>query len=355
MGKDVAAAHPMNSEGSHSYTNNSSFQRGATDDTKELIKTMIMDKLDLDNFSMANTFSIADLGCSVGPNTFIAVENILEAVEVKYESQGLESPEFQVFLNDHTENDFNKLFKSLPPSRKYCAMGVPGSFYGRLFPTSSLHFVYTYYALNWLSSVPKSVSDKSSPAWNKGRISHCNAGDEVVEAYSAQFEQDMETFFKARAQEIVHGGLMTIFAPARPNGKTTHSESSVNLCFYLLGCCLMDMAQKGLIDEEKVDSFNLPVYAASCEEMKAAVERNGSFSIEAMELLPQRKPINGSNLLFAAARMISAHTRASLEGLLKEHFGDDICLDDLFDMHAKKIQDSFSFNRTLLFILLKRK
>ncbi|KAF5734019.1 hypothetical protein HS088_TW16G00460 [Tripterygium wilfordii] len=27
MGKDVAAAHPMNSEGSHSYTNNSSFQR----------------------------------------------------------------------------------------------------------------------------------------------------------------------------------------------------------------------------------------------------------------------------------------------------------------------------------------
>ena len=89
-------------------------------------------------------------------------------------------PEFQVFFNDHTSNDFNTLFTSLPPERPYFATGVPGSFHGRLFPNSSLDFVHSSYALQILSKVPKELLNKNSAAWNKGRVHYASAPDEVA-------------------------------------------------------------------------------------------------------------------------------------------------------------------------------
>ncbi|KAM0980157.1 hypothetical protein ACFX2J_015745 [Malus domestica] len=119
-------------DGPNSYANNSTLQKGYVDAAKERLSKAVAEKLDVDVLLSSNTFCIADLGCSVGPNTFIAVDNILEAVEFKFQSQGLNSqiPEFQVFFNDHTLNDFNRLFKSLPQTKRYYAAGVPGSFVG---------------------------------------------------------------------------------------------------------------------------------------------------------------------------------------------------------------------------------
>lgn len=131
--------------------------------------------------STGNSFRIADFGCSVGPNTFVAVQNIIETVEEKYKSTGLEArlPEFQVFFNDHVDNDFNCLFKNVPAIQRYFAAGVPGSFHRRLFPSSSLHFAHCSTALHWLSKIPEEVLDKNSPAWNKGRIHYGGAAKEV--------------------------------------------------------------------------------------------------------------------------------------------------------------------------------
>ena len=103
-------------------------------------------------------------------------------------------PEFQVFFNDHTSNDFNTLFTSLPPERPYFATGVLGSFHGRLFPNSSLDFAHSSYALQILSKVPKELLNKNSAAWNKGRVHYASALDEVAQAYSTQFSKDITTF-----------------------------------------------------------------------------------------------------------------------------------------------------------------
>ena len=111
------------------------------DAANELMNEGIKEKLDFkspcSDSSNICTFRIADFGCSVGPNTFFAVEKIMEAVEQKYQAcqfQNFPPLEFQVFFNDVTANDFNTLFKTLPSYRKYLAAGVPGTFYGRLFP-----------------------------------------------------------------------------------------------------------------------------------------------------------------------------------------------------------------------------
>ncbi|XP_040366506.1 loganic acid O-methyltransferase-like [Rosa chinensis] len=147
----------------------------------------------------------------------MAVGNILEAVESKYRSQGLNSqiPEFQVFFNDHASNDFNMLFQSLPQNRQYHAAGVPGSFYKQVLPNASINFVYSSTAIQWLSRVPTAVADSNSPAWNKGHIHYSNATDEVIRAYETQYSDDMESFQQARAQEIVYGGLIVLTFPGR--------------------------------------------------------------------------------------------------------------------------------------------
>ncbi|XP_015882913.1 loganic acid O-methyltransferase-like [Ziziphus jujuba] len=346
-------AFPMNGgSGLYSYTRNSTFQRKDTESAIELINKGIAEKLDLNNISSSsNTFRLADLGCSVGPNTFLAVQNIVDSVEDKYKSQGLSHllPEFQVFFNDHISNDFNQLFSSLPPERRYYASGVPGSFHGRLFPSSSLHFVYSSNAVHWLSRVPKEVLDKNSPAWNKGRIQYSNSPLEVVKSYEAQYFKDMERFLTARSQEIVHGGLMALLVPACPN-ETPHSELFFNEALALLGSCVIELAKKSMISEEKVDSFNLPLYYAPFQQLEAIVDQNGYFSIEIMESLTKERP---------PSKLFSSVLRAGLEGLIKQHFGDEIDLDKLFDLYYQKFEEISSTNEPnkpiVLFLLLKRK
>ncbi|XP_048330656.2 loganic acid O-methyltransferase-like [Ziziphus jujuba] len=340
-------------DGLSNYANSSTHERKATVFAKELIKTAIAEKLDKEILLSSKTFCIADLGCSVGPNTVLAVQNIFEAVESKcqYYLHELNSqiPDFQVFFNDYTSNDFNLLFTSLPNDRRYYAAGVPGSFYGPLFPENSLHFVHSSYAIQWLSGVPKEVMNKNSPAWNKGKIHYSKSGDEVVLAYKAQCDKDMEQFLQARAKEIVCGGLMVLIFPGVPNG-THHSQSLPNMILELLGSCLMDLARKGIISEEKVDYFNMPTYLMSPKELEAAVERNGCFTIEGMEGLPLPLPSDSS--------AVASHLRAAVEGMIKLHFGEKI-LDELFDCYRKKIDENFSIlksgNLVNFFFLLKRR
>lgn len=109
--------------------------------------------------------AIADLGCSSGPNTLLVVSQFITMMDNICKTLGNKLPEIQVFLNDLPGNDFNTVFKSLPnfqeklgtilgPGAGHCYFsGVPGSFYGRLFPNKSLHFLHSSYSLHWLSQV----------------------------------------------------------------------------------------------------------------------------------------------------------------------------------------------------------
>ncbi|KAF3948629.1 hypothetical protein CMV_025399 [Castanea mollissima] len=203
--------------------------------------------------------------------------------------------------------------------------------------------------------VPKAVVDKSSPAWNKGRIHYTSAKDEVIKAYEAQYVEDMEYFLHARAQEVVRGGLVALIVSGRPNG-IHHSQTTQNLTFDLLGSCLMDMAKKGIVSEEKVDSFNIPLYYMSPQELAAAVDRNGYFSVERMEDLPLIQEIITSTI--TKSQIAASHLRAALDGLIKTHFGDAI-LDELFDSLSKKIEEGMpmliSGGSINFFALLRRK
>lgn len=354
---------PMNGgHGTYSYAKNSTLQRKSADAVRGKIGEAIAEKLDMETLcSGGKSFHIADFGCSTGPNTFIAMQNILEFVERKYKSQcpTSQSPEFQAFFNDQASNDFNSLFTTLPLDRQYFVAGVPGSFHGRLFPDSSLHFAYSSTALHWLSKVPEELLDKNSPSFNKGRIYYTNTLDKVVDAYSSQFAKDMEIFLDARAKELVAGGMLVMMMPGQPNG-IPHCQTGMGMIVDELESCFLDMVNEGIISESKVDSFNLPMYSATLEEMKELIQRNGSFNVEKMELTMANGESQLQSYSSSTGRILQMQLRAGMEEMISTHFGAEI-IDELFDRYAMKVENFFhrlqSSERkgALLFIVLIRK
>ncbi|KAM3324715.1 loganic acid O-methyltransferase [Capsicum chacoense] len=340
----MAESFPMNgSNGVYSYNKNSSLQRSVADSVKVMLREAIIENLDI----QTKTFVIVDMGCSVGPNTFFAMQNVVQAIKHKYHST---SPEFEflVFFNDHVKNNFNILFDSLfsDHQKTYFAAAIPGSFYGRLFPSRSIHVAYSCYALHWLSEAPKGLIDMK----NKRRIHYDGASIDVWNAYFDQFEKDMGVFLSARANEMVHGGLIVVILPALPSEQ--YYKIGYKL-FTFLEPSLIDMVNEGILEESLVDSFNLPLYFPSDEDMTKVVEKNGCFSIERMEMTCFQSTIDAKSHI--------RHHRAGLEKVFNKHFGSKIT-DEMFERSLANtdelsawLETEYSKTTRQLFMVLKCK
>ncbi|KAL8463504.1 hypothetical protein ACS0TY_034234 [Phlomoides rotata] len=337
--------------GPYSYVQNSSYQRGALDVAKSIIEEEILTKLNIKHLVKNGVF-IADFGCSTGLNSFPAMEIITQAIHHKLH----ETAEYYVFFNDVASNDFNTIFTSLPPHRSYHALAVPGDFHGRLLPDSSLHFAYSSWSLHWLRQVPEVVADSTSPAWNKGAILYTENRKEVCDAYFDQFCNDMNAFLESRAVEMVGGGLMALLLPAVPQVWNPQTDYTIPCNLNLLGSCLMEMAKKGRLSEAKIDSFNIPQYFTTPQQLKAILERSHmSFSIERIEIIE-----NHGKYSVQSADDRARFYRAVFERLLTHHFGSEI-INELFDLFKTKLEASpLLFNThndksIVILAMLKRK
>ncbi|KAI5333857.1 hypothetical protein L3X38_023989 [Prunus dulcis] len=86
--------------------------------------------------------------------------------------------------------------------------GSPGSFYRQLFPSRFIDLFHLAFSLHWLSQVPKSVLDKRSAAYNKGRVFIHGENESTAIAYKKQFQTDLASFLRSRAKELKKGGSM---------------------------------------------------------------------------------------------------------------------------------------------------
>ncbi|KAK9170631.1 hypothetical protein Syun_002771 [Stephania yunnanensis] len=249
----------------------------------EAIQSMKLLKLELDE--QVESLRIADLGCATGYNTLATVELVVETLRHRYKQEAGLDPEFEAFFSDLPSNDFNSLFRSLPPKRRYYAAGVPGSFYHRLFPKGKLHVAVSLSALHWLSQIPESVLDKRSRAWNEGRAWIDGAKREVVEAYAKQSKDDLMAFLRCRREEIVKGGMLFMLMAGRPGSNRPEEQigdpdsrakhpftSSMDQAWE-------DLLNEGLIEKETRDTFNIPAYMRSTEEVEEAFEECGGFEM----------------------------------------------------------------------------
>lgn len=247
------------------------------------------------NHFPAECLRIADLGCSSGPNTLAFISNAIDTIVRFSQLHQLRLPQFQVFLNDLHQNDFNNLFKLLPtfyeklqqqqqqiynitmPIQCYISAS-PGSFYGRLFPDKSMNFIHSSYSLHRLSQVPDGLGNN-----NKGDIYISRKTPlKVIEAYSKQYRKDLSTFLSLRAEEIIPGGRMVVLIVCRDEADHSVKDASFQITMVLTS--LLDLAAQGLVKVEDIDSFNNPVYLPHEEEVKGVIESEGSFELNNLEV-----------------------------------------------------------------------
>ncbi|XP_054793942.1 S-adenosyl-L-methionine:benzoic acid/salicylic acid carboxyl methyltransferase 3-like [Prosopis cineraria] len=332
--------------GEASYANNSLVQQKVLTLTKPIREEAITT---LCCKTLPERLVIADLGCSSGPNTFFVVSEVIKTVEKLCRELNLLSPEYQVFLNDLPGNDFNNIFRSLGSfndrlSREMVSRvghgflaGIPGSFYGRVFPLRSLHFGYSSYSLQWLSQVPKGVEN------NKGNIYMARTSpSNVLKAYYQQFQKDFSLFLECRAKEVVEGGFMVLTFLGRKSDDPSSKEGC--LIWELMATALNDMASMGIIKEEEVDSFNIPQYTPSPSEVEQEIVKQGSFSINSMEVSAVNWNAK-SEVVSDGGYSVTKCMRAVAEPLLISHFGERI-VEEAFKRYQEILTDHMSKEKT---------
>ncbi|CAL5331177.1 unnamed protein product [Camellia sinensis] len=334
--------------GETSYANNSTLQKTAILMARPVLEDTL--KKVYNNDAFPKHLKIADLGCSSGPNTFLVISQIINIIHNLMQQNNCKAPEIEICLNDLPQNDFNNIFNSLPTFYKKIktekeeklhgtcfVSGVPGSFYCRIFPRKSLHFVHSSYSVHWLSQVPERLE-------NKGNIyMERTSPPTVFEAYLKQFQMDFSTFLSLRSEEIVVGGPMILTFLGRRIADPTDKDCCI--LWELLTKSLLDLVPEGLVQKEAIDSFNFPFYYPHKDEVKAIIEKEGSFNLERLEVFECNWDANDNNddehFVFdkdRSGKNVANLIRAVTEPLVVSHFGEFI-VDDVFKKFANHVAD----------------
>ncbi|XP_054786838.1 probable methyltransferase TCM_000168 [Prosopis cineraria] len=344
--------------GETSYANNSLLQRKVILKAKPILKENITRVY---RHIQPDCLNVVDLGCSSGPNTLMTASEIMGIIHAVSLSLELKAPAFQIFLNDLPGNDFNTIFQSLPEFYSKLRqdkgdnfgpgfiVGVPGSFYERLFPDSSIHFFHSSFSVHWLSQVPKGLTSNGGTALNKGDIYITDTSPPAVRrAYCEQFREDFKLFLKFRSVELVRGGGMVLTFRGRLE------DENPSTTFNLVGKVLHDMVLEGKVEEAKLDNFDIPYYGPTEKEVREIIEDEGSFSVERVEFsklgwdADMNESNEGSNNIedgvAMKAKFVAQYIRAVTEPLLKTQFGEAITMDDLFLRFTNKLVHLMQLN-----------
>ncbi|XP_010446786.1 PREDICTED: salicylate carboxymethyltransferase-like isoform X1 [Camelina sativa] len=358
--------HMIGGDGEKSYARNSSLQKKASDMAKHITLETLQQ---LYKETRPKSLGIADLGCSSGPNTLSTIKEIIKAVEVAHNNEisNQPLPELSFFLNDLPGNDFNTIFKSLPDFHTELKRDIndgdfpsvfiaayPGSFYGRIFPEKTIHFIYSSYSLHWLSKVPPALYDKEGKSINKGCVSICSSSPEAVSnAYYSQFKEDFSSFLRCRSKELVAAGRMVLITLGREG--PAHVDRGNSFFWELLSRSIMDLVAQGETEEEKLDSYDMHFYAPSAAEVEGEVNKEGSFELESLEMLEvddDKENVDDTSYGNAVAKTV----RAVQESMLVQHFGEKI-LDKLFDTYARMVDEELAEEdiRPITFVVVLRR
>ncbi|KAL6883485.1 hypothetical protein ACP4OV_010899 [Aristida adscensionis] len=376
--------HMAAGDGANGYAPNSRLQRKALLETRPVLQEAVEELYA--SLSPGSTMVVADLGCSAGPNTLLVVSEVMKTIHAACAREETadgrrRAVAVQCFLNDLPGNDFNLVFRSLEQLQKqndlsseetmvtpscYVA-GLPGSFYTNLFPGQSVHLFCSSYSLMWRSkwSLPQTVPDDLSNGTqiNEGNIYiGKTTPPSVIKLFQEQFKKDFQLFLMLRYKELVCGGRFVLTVLGRKSDDMLmHGE--VGSMWELLAHALQSLAQEGRVEQEKINSFNLPFYAPSVNEVKALIKED-HFNIEHIKTFECNwDPYDDSDsdvvLDSATSGDNVAHKsiRAVIEPLIMEHFGESI-LDELFSVFASMVAKHLEIRKAkypIILLSLKKK
>ncbi|KAF2926604.1 probable jasmonic acid carboxyl methyltransferase 2 isoform X3 [Oryza sativa Japonica Group] len=315
--------HMNRGQGETSYARNSILQNAEQNRMRPLIEDAIADLV------CSRSMVIADLGCSSGPNALALASIAVDAFRRRCLALRRPPPpaELCVLLNDLPDNDFATVVKSLVEFRRnngdepvLLTGVVPGSFYGRLFAAESLHLVCSSNSLHWLSEqAPEDLKMNGIPAYDVDANVRRERRAVVVGAYARQFRKDFMAFLKMRAVELVPGGRMVLSLAGR---RSVDLASELTHAWESTAMTLSDMVTMGVIDKEKFETFYMPIYGPSDEEIRQIIQEEGSFLIREMQV-PELT--SGAYSALITSARVASMLRAAFEPIIVQHFGPTGC------------------------------
>jgi hypothetical protein len=243
---------------------------------------------------------------------------------------------------------------------------VAGSFYGRLFPTSSVHFITCCNALLWMDHLPNvPVRDFVSyrrPQPGRGP----SVPPEVEAAFTQQAHGDLVRFLEARACELVPGGKLLIANPADDEQRRTGDG-----LYDVLNDACVDLVAAGRLERSRYERLTIPIYFRTIAETLAPLEEAGSpvrgaFTVEHAETLEVPTPFiqafRAGGGVTAYADGFTGFLRAFSEPVVRAALvgedGDPAVVDEVFDrIHARLLAEPerYLFHYLLGAVLLTRR
>ncbi|KAL2895616.1 Salicylate carboxymethyltransferase, partial [Bienertia sinuspersici] len=193
--------------------------------------------------------------------------------------------------------------------------------------------------------VPEGIENNKENI-NLGRTSPTN----VQKAYYEQYEKDFSTFLRCRSKEVVAGGMMILTMVGRKNIELYSKESYG--WFEFLAIALKDMVSEGLIEEEKLNTFNFPFYPPSAMELGFWVEKEGSFALKEVhesEVMWETTIQEENSCKSFDHNDFAKCVRAVLEPFVVNHFGEGI-IDEVFNRYTEIAKVSMAKEKKNVFI-----
>lgn len=214
---------------------------------------------------------------------------------------------------------------------------------------------------------PEELIDAAEPL-NKGAIYLSKTSPPAVhKAYFGQFKEDFKFFLRSRSSELLPGGAMVLTFIGRDErnelinawvviGMALNDMAAevdiqllrLPICSILLydilrlTWCVHYLVQK-LIEQKKLDSFNIPSYCPTAEEVREVIEEEGSFDIQRLETIRtdwiKNIGVCDDESLFdeeKRAEAVAKYIRAVAEPIIKSEFGEAI-MDELFRRFKNKV------------------
>ncbi|CAK9215879.1 unnamed protein product [Sphagnum troendelagicum] len=280
--------------------------------------------------------------------------------QMVHQNSNIFSMIFQQMISIHFSNNFH-----LWTERLYYAAAVPGSFWERLLPSSSFHIIFSSNALHWITNVI--IQDKTLGAYNKGQTFINEKNPKAFEACGEDFQTNLQKFFVHGATELVSGGiLILIFAGRWTNLPTTKINDgsphpSMDNFINVVEANWEDLISEGLITTELRDSINVPIYLASMEEVRMALDETNVFVIQKFEMQKQiMSEVQGSlcenSKLFYD--IVSNSWKAMYGEVIKVHIGEELA--NTYFQHLNKnlakssSKDWFNFMCEFLVVLVRK-
>lgn len=107
---------------------------------------------------------------------------------------------------------------------------------------------------------------------------------------------------------------------------------------------------QGLLHGKDIDSFNLPLYYPSVDELKAIVQHEGSFRIDRLGTSQVNWDMHDDEAISvydkgSCGKIAAMALRSVVEPMLAAHFGDAF-MDKLFERYALHADDYLSREKT---------